>query len=155
MERLTENKLGQSYPLKDKASSKVSLFTDYDGFYAYFEAVNRLGCIEDILGDDYDLDRVKELVEADKAGRCAIIPPKEFLQKLGGEVYILEDEAIFEALLGYVGYTPDGEECIDTVYALGCEEEEEQFLFKFSDVGKTVFATREEAEAALEKMKEG
>lgn len=67
MERLTENKLGQSYPLKDKASSKVSLFTDYDGFYAYFEAINRLGCIEDVLGDEYDLDRLRELM---KIGRC-------------------------------------------------------------------------------------
>lgn len=90
MERLTENKLGQSYPLKDKASSKVSLFTDYDGFYAYFEAVNRLGCIEDILGDDYDLDRLRELVEADKAGRCVILsePMKPMIWKPGStDVY--------------------------------------------------------------------
>lgn len=63
MERLTGQKIGQSYPLKDKASSKVGLFTDYDGFYAYFEAVNRLGAIEDILGDEYDLGRLREAVE--------------------------------------------------------------------------------------------
>lgn len=73
MERLTENKIGNSYPLKDNASSKVGLFTDYDGFYAYFEAVNRLGEIEDILGDEYDLDRLKELVQADKEKRIKII----------------------------------------------------------------------------------
>lgn len=29
---------------------------------------SRLELIEDILGDDYDLDRLKELVEADKEG---------------------------------------------------------------------------------------
>ena len=58
MKRLTENKIGASYPLKDKASSKKGLFTDYDGFYAFFEAVNRLGEIEDILGNDYDLERL-------------------------------------------------------------------------------------------------
>lgn len=63
VERLTERKVGQSYPLKDKAASKVGLFTDYDGFYTYFEAVNRLGAIEDILGEDYDLERLKEAVE--------------------------------------------------------------------------------------------
>lgn len=120
----------------------------------YSHIWKRLNAIENILGEEYNLDRLKELVEADKAGRVAILPPKEFIQRLGGEVYILEDEAIFEALLGFVGYTADGEECIDTVYALGCEEEE-QFMFKFSDVGKRVFTTREEAEAALEKMKEG
>lgn len=64
MERLTDKKVGNSYPLKDKASSKVGLFTDYDGFYAYFEAVNRLGEIEDILGDGYDLEQLKCLIDA-------------------------------------------------------------------------------------------
>lgn len=38
------------------------------------EAVFRLAAIEDILGDDYDLDRLKELVEADRDGRCVILP---------------------------------------------------------------------------------
>lgn len=33
----------------------------------------RLKEIEDILGDDYDLDRLKELVEADREGRCAVL----------------------------------------------------------------------------------
>ena len=51
MERLTRKKLGSSYPLKNTASAKIGLFTDYDGFYAFFEAVNRLGEIEDILGE--------------------------------------------------------------------------------------------------------
>lgn len=30
----------------------------------------RLSTILDILGDDYDLDRLRELVEEDRAGRC-------------------------------------------------------------------------------------
>lgn len=37
-------------------------------------AIERLCAIEDILGDDYDLDRLKEIVEADKEGRCIVIP---------------------------------------------------------------------------------
>ena len=32
----------------------------------------RLAAYEDILGDDYDLDRLRELVEADRDGRCVI-----------------------------------------------------------------------------------
>ena len=32
----------------------------------------RLKKIEDILGDDYDLDRLRELVEADQEKRCVI-----------------------------------------------------------------------------------
>ncbi|MGI5905196.1 MAG: hypothetical protein ACOX85_02880 [Candidatus Pararuminococcus gallinarum] len=33
----------------------------------------RLSFIEDILGNDYDLDRLRELVEADREGRCGDI----------------------------------------------------------------------------------
>ena len=33
---------------------------------------NRLKKIEDILGGDYDLDRLRELVEADREGRCVV-----------------------------------------------------------------------------------
>lgn len=33
---------------------------------------DRLAAIEDILGDDYDLDRLRELVEADQEKRCVI-----------------------------------------------------------------------------------
>lgn len=35
---------------------------------------NRLAAIEDILGDDYDLDRLRELVEADREKRCVVLP---------------------------------------------------------------------------------
>ena len=34
-----------------------------------WEAVNRLAAIEDILGDEYDLDRLRELAQADKENR--------------------------------------------------------------------------------------
>ena len=37
-------------------------------------AVDRLADIEDILGDDYDMDRLRELVEADREGRCVVLP---------------------------------------------------------------------------------
>ena len=41
------------------------------------EAVNRLAAIEDILGDEYELDRLRELVEADRDGRCVALPRLE------------------------------------------------------------------------------
>lgn len=37
-----------------------------------YDAVYRLQEIENILGDDYDLERLKELVEADKEGKVHI-----------------------------------------------------------------------------------
>ena len=37
---------------------------------------DRLAAIEDILGDDYDLDHLRELVEADQDGRCVVLPIK-------------------------------------------------------------------------------
>ena len=40
-------------------------------------AIHRLVTIEDILGDDYDLDRLRELVEADRDGRCVVLPKEE------------------------------------------------------------------------------
>lgn len=42
----------------------------------YIEMTQRLAQIENILGDTYDLDRLRELVEADKAGRCVVLPVK-------------------------------------------------------------------------------
>lgn len=38
-------------------------------------AIHRLASIEDILGDEYDLDRLRELVQADREGRCVVIRP--------------------------------------------------------------------------------
>lgn len=39
------------------------------------EVIDRLAAIEDILGDEYDLDRLRELVQADREGRCVVIRP--------------------------------------------------------------------------------
>ena len=36
----------------------------------------RLKMIEDILGDGYDLDRLREIVEADRDGLCVVLPCK-------------------------------------------------------------------------------
>lgn len=38
--------------------------------------VDRLGQIEDILGDTYELERLRELIAADRAGKVMILPVK-------------------------------------------------------------------------------
>lgn len=42
---------------------------------SYMDLYQRLTTIEDILGDKYDLDRLRELVQADREGRCVVIRP--------------------------------------------------------------------------------
>lgn len=51
--------------------------------YMEFDIINRLSAIEDVLGDDYDLDHLRELVEADRnqefqrqLKRFDIMPPR-------------------------------------------------------------------------------
>lgn len=51
--------------------------TLWDVLGKVYNAVYRLQEIENILGDDYDLERLKELVEADSEGRALIIPIPE------------------------------------------------------------------------------
>lgn len=48
-------------------------FCEY-GVCSQREVWVRLKAIEDILGDEYDLDRLHELAQADREGRCVIAP---------------------------------------------------------------------------------
>lgn len=67
MERLTDKHFNKSlgYYIKCSGNCSKEDFSceDCEEFDAL---VDRLGTIEDILGDDYDLDRLRELVEADQ-----------------------------------------------------------------------------------------
>lgn len=96
----------------------------------------RLLDIEDILGDDYNLDRLRELVEADRDGRCVVLPCK-----VGDSVYLTNwfgktKHAIYRVIDPYF-YTDD---------ARG---------FSLKEFGKTVFLTREAAERALKGEQDG
>ena len=44
--------------------------TQWDVLGEVYNAVDRLREIENILGDDYDLEHLKELVQADREGKC-------------------------------------------------------------------------------------
>lgn len=55
--------------------------SENDGYYlkpgiSNEQARERIGLIEDILGEDYGLDRLRALVQADREGRCIIAPVK-------------------------------------------------------------------------------
>ena len=54
-------------------------------------AFHRLAAIEDILGDNYDLERLKELVQADREERCVVLPCK-----LHDKVFFVENGCLKE-----------------------------------------------------------
>lgn len=98
----------------------------------------RLAAIENILGDDYDLDRLKELVEADRDGRCVVLPCK-----VDDEVYI----NIMGKTLPFTVVTIS--QITETPTFRAMHGVQLCFIFKSEDVSKTVFLTRESAKAAL------
>lgn len=121
-------------------------------FFDVYEIADRLAIIEDILGDDYDLDRLRELAEADRKGRCVVLPCM-----IGDTVYVLNHHLgrVFEnEVAGFsVGYQSDNRNSVSTVY-VGKYGSKTFRRWKFQQFGKTVFLTREEAEAALKEAEE-
>lgn len=96
------------------------------------------------------LEHIRELAEADKAGRCVVLPCR-----VGEKIYYLNGKYIIE--VDVVGYKVDetgawlfiGETYNpETNRAYHCDLETER-------IGKTVFFTREEAERAMEGKKNG
>ena len=110
--------------------------------------VDRLAAIEDILGDDYDIDRLRELVQADKDGRCVVLDVK-----IGQKVWILDageygdDDEAYPLELNINGITLSDEH--EIYYFIESPLGMDIDPFSHKDIGKTVFLTREEAEAAL------
>ena len=121
-------------------------------------AFDRLAAIEDILGDDYDLDRLKELVEVDREGRCVVLPCKDWLEIVFGE-----QEVFYGIDMDYKEH-PIRELSVDSaerfiwyngwksVYLLGHDENGLIWEFEPEEVGETVFLTEEEAEATLKNI---
>ena len=105
-----------------------------------WEAVNRLAAIEDILGDEYDLDRLRELKQADDEGRCVVLPakPDQIIYQ-----WRKSDDCPSVSRLDGVQISGDGE----ITYPIWCG------YLTPEDFGKTVFLTREEA--ALRREQDG
>lgn len=100
------------------------------------------------LFNGVDVDRMKELAEADKDGRMVVLPCKvgqRVFALLDTDKHISECEVKRIGLgneIGFVGLEPIG--------ARGRE-----YGVALNGFGKTVFLTREEAEKALEAKKDG
>lgn len=105
--------------------------------------------------------RIVTLMEADRAGRLVVLPRKDWLEVVFGDQVLFwgidkdyVEQPIREISLDdadrigwYDGYK--------TVFLKGTDENGEAWEFYPEEIGKTVFLTREEAERALEAMKDG
>ena len=99
-----------------------------------------------LFGESYDLDRLKELVQADREGRCVVSPCK-----VGDRLYTIRTiqdgsftlEVYDSGKIRQISVNTDGTFfLVDYGHSLSA-----------NNFGKTVFRTREEAEAALKERK--
>ena len=83
---------------------------------------NRLKKVEDILGDEYDLDRLRELAEADREGRCVVLPIK-----VPGWGWYCNDK-FPNAIGAYFDYPSQVVDCMEDYILRGTKEEAEVAL---------------------------
>ena len=137
------------------------------------ESIDRLAAIEDILGDEYDLDRLsvlcnqrmtmrdevserfsltakipldrlREIAEAERDGRCVVLPCK------------VEDDVYINILGRTLPFTVISiSQMISTTTFKAQHGIRIVYIFKADDVGETVFMTRAEAEDALRREQDG
>ena len=121
------------------------------------------------IGECGGIDRLRELAEADKDGRLVVLPCKvgDTVWAVSGKIIKCEIEETYlydgGGIEYFVTFDCDGADCKgcpfnrweqDCSGERYCKCEYGCSSFKDSDIGKTVFFTHEEAEAALEAMKD-
>ena len=138
MKRLTKRWGEEPYP--NLAGKVVCEYRECDSAKSCNDCVHwriaqRLAAIEDILGDDYELDRLREIAEAERDGRCVVLPCK-----FGDTVYSIRHERV-----------PDDDYRMS--FHIEMRIVNQKFGLIHADcIGKSVFLTRAEAEAALAKL---
>ena len=143
MKRLTGRRDGRAYIVgcPDFALPKIA------GLIIQ-KTVDRLAAIEDILGDEYGLDELREMVQAKREGRCVVLPCKPS----DVTVYQLRNKKHARG----VGVSPRHISCA-TVWAGGNyalhHQGQDDCLGR--DLGKTWFLNEEDAEAALRREQDG
>ena len=117
-----------------------------DGSCSQRRVWERLKSIEDILGGDYNLDRLRELAEADRKGRCVVLPCKigDTLNKCVNQAR--EFEELYTKLYAATGFTA---EKLLEMFAAG-------YVLQKPDYSKQLaeMANLAEAEAALREAEE-
>lgn len=117
--------------------------------------LGRLSCVIDLLNNcsqfEISIDRLRELAEADKEGRCVVLPCK-----VGDTVWFIKSAfsmAHFPIEAKHVslrGLSTDGDVWLSAITSYNKISRS----FYGSDIGKTVFLTQEAAEAALKEREQ-
>lgn len=140
----------------DACNNIMKRYTDFgelnkDGAACGYYAVR----LDEFLGGDYNLDRLRELVDADKAERCVVLPCK-----VGDKVWFTKAwfspalhpmEGKVTGIRGISG----GSVLFSAVITENGQAKGNARRFSSEYIGKTVFLTRESAEAALAKEAKG
>lgn len=119
--------------------------TEYSG-----KEANRVSVYEDLL-DGYDIERLRELVEADRAGRCMVLPVIPALRPgtRGSEIFILLDsgeiveDGVCDILIG-----PNSRGEMNFIFSTFDSGD-----FETADVGKRIFWDVEAAQQAASSLK--
>ena len=102
-----------------------------------YSMTNRLAAIEDILGDNYDLDHLRKLARADRDGRCVVLPCK-----VGERLWCINSYGEVEETVA-VGFLIENES------VRICYREKTFLEYYNAPIGKVLFLNREAAEEAL------
>lgn len=114
--------------------------------------------IDSTFGDASIVERIRELLKADKEGNIAVLPCKDWLDIVFGE------QTLFWGIDTNYIENPIREITVDdadrigwydgykTVFLKGADENGETWEFYPEEVGKNIFLTRQAAEKALETM---
>lgn len=68
--KIIQVRIDRGYGNKETEQMKENVLLEIEALRALEKSMR----IKDILGNDYDLDRLRELVQADREGRCFITP---------------------------------------------------------------------------------
>lgn len=142
MKRLVE------WNCKEKNSALPVAINDFGDTYSTEEICAQLAVLYDIIGD-CDLDRLQELIQADREEKCLILPCKvgDTVYKFDASICKYRDKDKCDEYCDGFQYR----DCWEGSQIVAATNFELKMLWSF---GKTVFPTREEAEAALAKRKE-
>lgn len=107
--------------------------------------IERLATIEDILGDNYDLERLRELVQADRDGLCVVLPCK-----VGDTVWSIrtvQDGKGTKEVYEFGKIKQVSANAHGTFLVGGCCH-----MLNAEKMGKSAFLSREAAEQALKEV---